>query len=402
MKNSSKLTTISALLLVGGATSLMADSIESLLEANFTKLEATVPGKFGLNYRLRYEEFETPTRETAGVSHRVRYSYQTENYNGFTAMIEGETLSRIGDDADEIHFLDNAGDGTELNQLWVQYKHEDFGHIKVGQQVYALDDLRFIGHVGWRQNIQSFDAVTTEYTGFEDLSIKAFYLSQQHMVNGSHNDLDALGLNVSYDFDKALKLTGFLYNIEGADTTNRGQSNFTAGLRANGTFTASDIEFAYSASLAEQTEAGNIADYNASYYAGDLKGTLSGVSLGLGFEILEPGFKTPLATVHKFNGFADKFLPLAGLPNGLEDYYIYAGYKIPLGNGIAFKAIYHSFDSEDGAVSYGDEFDFVVSYKINKYTNVMAKYGDYSADSGAGGAGAGDKRMFTLDLNFIY
>lgn len=40
-------------------------------------------------------------------------------------MAEGETLSRIGGDPDDIHPLDAACDGTDLNQLWVQYANAD-------------------------------------------------------------------------------------------------------------------------------------------------------------------------------------------------------------------------------------------------------------------------------------
>jgi len=139
--------------------------------------------------------------------------------------------------------------------------------------------------------------------------------------------------------------------------------------------------------------------------AGDLSTKIGEVTIGGGFEIMDAGFRTPLATVHKFNGFADALLPLTGFANGLEDFYVYAGYKIPVGNGIAVKAIYHWFDAESGAASGedgGDEIDLVASYKINKYLSLLAKYGSYDSDGGVGGAGAVDKDMFTFEMNFTY
>jgi len=65
------------------------------------------------------------------------------------------------------------------------------------------------------------------------------------------------------------------------------------------------------------------------------------VTLGFGYEVLEQGFRTPVATVHKFQGFADVFAlqSITGGGNGVEDLYFYAGYKIPVGNGIATKVI---------------------------------------------------------------
>ena len=144
---------------------------------------------------------------------------------------------------------------------------------------------------------------------------------------------------------------------------------------------------------------------DATYYAGDLSTAVAGITLGAGFEVMEAGFRTPVATVHKFNGFADVYTPIVGFANGLEDFYGYIGYTIPVGNGIKTKLIYHTFDAESSAAAGengGDEIDLVASYKINKYLNLVGKYGNYSEDGGIGGAGAFDKEMFTFELNFIY
>lgn len=386
---------------------LMADPVESSLDSTFGKLEETLPGKFNIDAVLRYEVFDLdnglPANDRDGTSLRVRYGYTSPDFNGFTAMIEGETLTRVGGDAADIHPLDDAGDGTDLNQLWAQYKDADLGSIKLGRQIYALDDHRFIGHVGWRQNIQVFDAATFDYTGVKKLSVKGFYFAEQHAVNGTHNELDAFGLNVSYGFVDAFKLTGFLYDIEGDDVGNAAISNRTIGLRATGKVMLGEQAFIYSASIAEQEETGPApVAFDAGYFAGDLSTKVGGVTLGAGFEMLEAGFRTPLATVHKFNGFADALLPVVGFANGLEDYYVYVGYTIPVGNGINAKVIYHDFSPETGAGDYGDEIDFVASYKFNKYFSALAKYGSYNSDGGSGGVGGFDKDMFTIELNFVY
>lgn len=132
---------------------------------------------------------------------------------------------------------------------------------------------------------------------------------------------------------------------------------------------------------------------------------LSGFTLGGGFEIFEPGFRTPLATVHKFNGFADALLATNGFTNGLEDFYAYLGYTLPVGNGIETKAIYHWFDSESGAAPAedgGSEINLVIMYPLNKYVHLLAKYGNYQQDGGVGNAGDRDKEMFTFEINFKY
>lgn len=321
-------------------------------------------------------------------------------------MVEGESLTRVGGSVNDIHPLDEAGDGTDLNQLWVRYAHEDYGSVKVGRQIFALGDHRFIGHVGWRQNIQTFDAVTAVYSGIEKLLIQPFYLAEQHAVNGSHNELEVGGLNASYAFSPAFALTGFFFHIEGDDTGNANASNQTIGLRATGNFQIEGQSFTYVASLAEQEAVGpSTLNYDAGYLAGDLSTDWKGLTLGGGFEIFEPGFRTPLAIVHKFNGFADALLATNGFTNGLRDFYAYLGYRLPVGKGIETKAIYHWFDSESSGAAGedgGSEINLVASYSLNKYTSLLAKYGNYAADGGVGNAGALDKAMFTFEINFNY
>ncbi len=403
---------------VHALVSASADPVQAFLDEQFSKLEAGVPGKFNIAARLRYEIFDldTPTgnlpdgspADRDGTSFRILYGYTTPEWAGFTAMAEGETLTRVAGDPVDIHPLDASGEGTDLNQLWIRYAHEDWGSAKVGRQIYALDNQRFIGHVGWRQNIQVFDAATGVLTPVDGLTAKVFYLAEQHAVNGTHNEIEAPGVNIRYDFAESLALTGFLYDIRGEDTTNAAISNTTIGFLATGGMDLDGVVLAYSASAAvqEATDPSPL-DYDATYFAADVSGKLKGFTIGAGFELFEPGFRTPLATVHKFNGYADAMLPLAGFANGAEDYYAYLGYTVPVGNGINLKLIYHWFEPERSApgLDGGRELDWVASYKINKYFSVMAKFGHYDSDGGVGPGGlqgAFDKTMFTLDLNFLY
>jgi hypothetical protein len=393
------------------AAFMLAQTFSLSAFPGFSEQEVAAMGQFNVDARLRYESFDldngAPGQDRDGSSLRIRYGYTTPDFSGFTAMVEGETLTRVGGNVDDIHPLDEAGDGTDLNQLWVQYQDEDYGLIKLGRQIYALDDQRFIGHVGWRQNIQTFDAATANFSAVEHLSIKPFYLAEQHAVNGSHNELNAYGVNATYAFSEHFNMTGFYYQIEGDEASNADASNRTLGLRATGRFTLVDLPWMYAASIAKQGEVGpSTLTYDATYMAADLSVQLDLLTLGAGFEIMEADFRTPLATVHKFNGFADALLPLSGFANGLEDFYLYLAYQIPVGQGIKTKLIYHWFDSESSGSSGqdgGTELDLVASYAINQYLSVLAKYGDYRSNGGIGGlVGAVDKQMFTLELNFKY
>ena len=395
-----KTTTLTALALAGAVYSLSADPVEAALDDSKAKLSEAVPGKFSFNARLRFEE--RPDQNSGAASIRARYGYTTPDYSGFTAMVEGESLSRIGGNADDLFAPDNAGDGTDLNQLWVKYADADYGSLKLGRQIYFLDDHRFIGHVGWRQNIQTFDAVTFDYTGVDKLSLKGFYLDEQHNVGGAHNKLDAYGLNASYEVAPTFKLTVFYYDIEGEDVL--AHSSETIGARATGSFKIEEVSFKYALSIAEQGEAGQVADYDATYYAGDISANISGFTLGAGFEILEPGFRTPLATLHKFNGWTDVFLGASngGIAQGLEDIYVSAAYKLPVGNGLLLKAIYHNFSPETGPGDYGTELNLLAKYQFNKYFDFLAKYGDYQSDGGVGALGNADREFYTFEFNFNF
>ena len=123
----------------------------------------------------------------------------------------------------------------------------------------------------------------------------------------------------------------------------------------------------------------NPTDFSTDYLALELSTKLSVVNVGIGFESLgsdaNVGFSTPLATLHIFQGFADKFL---NTPNeGIDDLYLKASGKIGKLNMVAS---YHQFESEVGSIDYGNEFNFNATYPVYKNTNFLLRYANYSAD----------------------
>lgn len=373
------------------------------------KLE-DVPGTISLNSRLRYEVFDQAGgADVDGISHRIRYGYTSPEEAGFRGMIEGETLYAIGHGRD-IHPADNAGDGTELNQLWLEWADGQSNMLKVGRQIYTLDDHRFIGHVGWRQNIQTFDALTGQFSPMEGVFLRAFYIDQVNTVTAAHAELSVYGINGSYQVTETHALTGFYYSLQGRPDR-AAVSNETLGLRFTGTAGGDSVKWRYAFSYARQWENSDFAgpDFGHDYWAADIAGTIEGMTFGAGMEILggdtRHGFTTPLATLHKFNGFADVFLGATGsggLVNGLEDFYFKAGYTIPVGEGLALQAIAHWFSPRTGIGDYGTEIDLVASYAFNTHLSAMAKFGDYDSDGGSGGVGGRDKKMLTVDLNLLF
>ena len=64
---------------------------------------------------------------------------------------------------------------TEVNQIYARYKGLPDTTLTYGRQRFALDNHRFIGVVGWRQNEQTFDAFIGANESL-DTTITAGYL----------------------------------------------------------------------------------------------------------------------------------------------------------------------------------------------------------------------------------
>ncbi|MBJ02636.1 MAG: hypothetical protein CMK00_07190 [Planctomycetes bacterium] len=76
-----------------------------------------------------------------------------------------------------------------------------------------------------------------------------------------------------------------------------------------------DTDFGYAVKLANQSEAGdNPTSRNAGYMLLEASAKAKGLTFKVGDELLGgsgvvgDSFQTPLATLHKFNGWADQFL----------------------------------------------------------------------------------------------
>jgi hypothetical protein len=126
-----------------------------------------------------------------------------------------------------------------------------------------------------------------------------------------------------------------------------------------------------------------------------------GFTLTGGYELLGSdkgrAVQTPMATLHKFNGWADVFLVT---PNaGLEDIYVGLGKAFPEVKalpGLMAQVAYHSFHSDVGHVKYGEEWDASLAFKVGK-VGLLAKYADYNAQ----GFGT-DKRIVWLQAEYAF
>ena len=370
-----------------------------------TLTEAITQGKanFGLRYRLENVDQSGFSEEATASTLRTSLKYATKSFRGFSGVVEFDNVTNIGDD--DYNSTSNGKtqfpviadpEGTEVNQAYLVYTGFDKTTLLAGRVAHNMNNQRFVGTVGWRQNDQSFDMAAIINKPSEDLTFTGAYVWNVNRIFGDNHAFGDLDTN-TFIFDG--KYTGFRYGnitayglmIDLNDAPVFGLSSKTFGVRFDGKhkMEVSNLTALYEAEFATQSDyEDSPLDYSAQYYhlAAGLKS--NGLTGKLGVELLGSddgvaSFQTPLATLHKFNGWADKFL--ATPAGGLEDFYGSLSYVIDMDGpfkGLKFDAVYHDFSADTGG-DYGNEIDLQVSKKFAKHYFASVKFADYNTDGHA-------------------
>jgi len=366
-------------------------------------------GKVSLTLRPRVELVDQSNRkETDAYTLRTALSFTTAPYKGFTGMLEAEDVSVMpGSDYAtypgaspnvESRAVIADPEGTELNQAWVAYKTGSTT-LKAGRVNLVLDNSRFVGNVGWRQNNQTFDGATIQGTTDKKLSYTYGYL---HHINrifgddipGGNWNSDSHLFNLGYGGLAWGTVTGYAYLLDFDNAAANSCATYGASFAGS---QGKDFKTSYRLEYAVQSDYGSSGlDYSTDYLTLELMFGKKPLSAGLGYEVLgtdnNVGFKTPLATLHAFNGWADVFL---NTPNGgLRD--TYAKVTSAITPKLSLLAFYHQFETDLGD-DLGDELDIQASYTINKYLTAVVKYADFSSDSSLA-----DVSKFWAQLEFKY
>ncbi len=299
----------------------------------------------------------------------------------------------------------------------------------VGRGQVNLDNQRFIGTVGWRQLERSYDTVFVADNSVENLNLLAAWVYGFQGVAGNAakktQDTNTVLLHASYKVMDPLTITAYDYMI----------ANFadTYGIAFTGKVKSGKVKVSYRAEYAQQGDAtmtihdvdtngdGIIDnDYKADaiYYNLDIGANISGVIVGANYEFLsgvdrnqpatskDTTFQTPLATGHKFNGWADEFLTTPS--GGLVDVNVRLGYKA---KGIGkLLAVYHDFTADksmndiNGLASddLGSEIDFLYTNKVPgvKNLSLLLKGALYKKGSIAGWTN--DKTVYWAQLDYKF
>lgn len=353
-----------------------------------------------IDARLRYESVDQPTLDADALTLRLRAGFEAKHKSGLSFLAEAEgTLGVVTDyNAFPFAIVDSqrrtgfavVADpmNIELNRLQLQYKSKVVT-VTVGRQRINLDDQRWVGAVGWRQNEQTFDAVHGE-AKIGPVSLDATYAIDQRSIWG----IDAgprQGMDGSHVFLGAgvkagpVQLRAFTYLLDYDDAFFVSSSSQTYGARAVAAIPlGGKTKLNLSASYARQSDYGsNPFNYAADYIVVEASTTQCGFTLTGGYELLGSNgaraVQMPMATLHKFNGWADLFLTTPN--NGLQDIYGSVAYKfehLKALPGLIAAVGYHKFNSDVGNVDFGQEWNASLGFKLGRVA-LLAKYANYDA-----------------------
>jgi hypothetical protein len=344
--------------------------------------------------RLRYEAVDQDNIAAGAdaVTARVRAGFELKSGPiFFLAEAEG-TLALVDDYNDTL-----PGNGVEpfptvadpenleINRLQIGYMKSGTG-VTFGRQRIILDNARFVGNVGWRQNEQTYDAVRAQGK-FGRFTLDATYSVSQRTVFGvdspnQHFDGDFVFLNGGVD-TKSVDGKVFAYLLD--YDSRLAFSSQTYGFLVTGELPIAGVgKLTGLASYASQDDYGaNPVDYGTGYINAQLGFGFSGFTLTAGYEELGSdhgvaAFQTPLATLHAFNGWADLFLTTPA--NGLRDYYggVSKTFAVDALPGLKADLTYHEFDADFGGGDYGSEWDASIGFKLGP-VGLLAKYANYAA-----------------------
>lgn len=387
----------------------------------------TTTAKVKLNFRARYEAVDdaSPTLEDAeAATLRSRITYETGAVEGFSLLLEADDVTALmpqdyndGVNGKTRYTAIQDPEGSEINQAALSYAGLPGTVLKFGRQRIALDNERFVGGVAWRQNEQTFDAVSLSNTSLPDTTVFYANINNVNRILGEDSpsgdhEHDSHIVNLKYAGIPGLTVSGYGYLLDNQD--NAEWSSDTVGARVAGKHPFGDASLKYALEYARQQGAhDNPYDYEADYGLAEIGYGTSLISATVGIEILGAddhpekndmpqatgrGFQTTLATLHKFQGWADQFLNggTGNLNTGIEDRYLALE---GLALGLQWGLNYHEYEAAEATPALdelGSEWGASVEKKFDNYSAAL-KYASYEADDFSYDK---DKLWFTLQAQF--
>ena len=347
-------------------------------------------GKAEVNARYRYEGVDQDGLPNDGAASTVlgRLTWSSAAWGNVTVGIEADFVGVVG--VDDYNSTTNGKtnypivadpEGFDLNQAFVR---RESGAVTMtgGRQRILHGRQRFLGGVAWRQNEQTYDAVRIESKG-DDVTLDYSFIANVNRIFGPEDGAQpADWKSAIHAFRGAWsvgegELSAFAYDFDLQNDNGIPNSNRTYGAEYSGKHGGITL----SGGIARQSPSGDSPlDYDAGWYWIEGKADLAGVAFTLGHEVLgsdggDAGFRMPVATLHKFNGWADRFLATPAA--GLEDTYLTVADQW---GKASVAATWHTFSANEGGTDYGTELNLSAGMPLGESLSVLFKFASYASD----------------------
>jgi hypothetical protein len=381
---------------LNGVVALAGAAVLVPAQAAETFGHALQEGDVIVDLRARYESVEQGGFAAAAdaLTSRLRVGFQTAPLKGTAFLVEAVAVNDLVEDYNsttngqtQYPVVADPADFAAINRFALVNKSLERTTLTFGRQRLTLDDHRFVGNVGWRQHEQTFDGLRAQW-GTAKIKTDLTYAAQVNRVFGPDSpqgkwEGDFVLANFAFTLPVGtLSLFDYYLDVDNAAAI----SSNTAGIKLLGSKPLGKLTATYTLSYAQQAEAGlSPVDLDADYRLVEGGLAFAKFGLGLGVELLGgdgvAAFSTPLATLHAFQGWADKFLATPAA--GLEDRYLRFSY--PLGKrgrftNVAVLAFLHDFKADLGDAHFGEELDAQLVARTERVALTL-KYADYRADA---------------------
>ena len=167
--------------------------LPATVQASESLSDAILNSRPIFNVRYRYEGVDQDgfTEYARASTLRTRVGFETQRYKGFNVLFDIENISTIGNELYN-DTVNNRGQFpvvadpniTELNQAYLNFDGLYDTAIRLGRQRINLDNQRFVGAVGFRQNEQTFDAIRLTNKSINDTSLQYIYVDNVNRIFG--------------------------------------------------------------------------------------------------------------------------------------------------------------------------------------------------------------------------
>ena len=385
-----------AILFAGGLATTMAAPAVADLSDVFTDGNFD----FGIRYRLEQVSQDGVDEDATASTGRARFTWLSGDAGRVSLGLEADYAFILG--IEDFNSLSNGNtrypvvadpEGLDLNQAFLRFNLDEATKttVTVGRQRINFGSQRYVGGVAFRQNEQTYDGVRFQREG--RIRIDYAYLFRINRIFGPDGGVQPATWDANtHIFTAEFKpleshrftAHAFLLDFEEdtdfpllANVNGPPNSNATWGVGYEGSLSRIKL----SALLSRQSDWGDNPNSYSTYHLSTTASLdLPLVTLQVGHERLgsddgQHQFRTPLATLHKFNGWTDKYL--IPPPEGVVDTWFGATKEFL---GVTLSGFYHDFSAAEGDREDGREIGVSLVFKPIDKLAINAKLARYYAD----------------------